>query len=521
MRKPLVCLAMLAAVITPGVQAAQLNRGTASEPGTLDPHTATGNSAAPVLYDMNVGLTAFDENGRVTAGAAESWVISDDGLTYTFTLRPDLKWSDGSPLDAQDFVYSFRRLLTPSTAARFASFFYAIRNARAIVKGEQPPEALGVSAPDARTVVVELEFPAAFLLQNLGSNPAAPVPRQSLEEHGRRWTRPGNMLSNGAYRLVEYVPQSYIELEKNPYFYAADSVQIDKVRYYPTQNLATQLNRYLAGELDVLLAFPVDKVASLRAERPDELLIWPSLGTDYFVVNTREKPFDDPRVRRAMSLAIDRDGLVAKILSPGAKAAYTLTPPAITNHEPPEPEWASRPMGERMAEARRLMAAAGYGPGNPLKLTIRYDTREETRRLVVAVSAMWRGIGVQAKSEDSDFVTLNKSARTADFQVLRYAWFAPNDDPATFLGLLDSTNPNNYSGYANPEFDRRYRDANASLDPERRIKGLQQAEAVAIADDPVIPVSFFSRRFLVKPYVKGFRENPRGLTQTRYFTLEK
>jgi oligopeptide transport system substrate-binding protein len=521
MRLPVLCVAALAAAMSPGLQAGQLNRGTAAEPGTLDPHIATGNSAAPVLYDMNVGLTTFDNDGRVTAGAAESWTISDDGLTYTFTLRPDLKWSDGSPLSAEDFVYSFRRLLMPATAARFASFFYAIRNARAVVKGELPPGELGVSAPDAQTVVIELEFPAAYFLQNLGSNPGAPVPRQAIQEHGRRWTRPGNMLSNGAYRLVQYVPQSHIELEKNPHFYAADSVQIDKVRYYPTQNLATQLNRYLAGELDVLLAFPVDKVASLREERPDELLIWPSLGTSYFVLNTREKPFDDPRVRRALSLAIDRDGLVAKILSPGETAAYTLTPVAISNHEPPVPDWAAQPMGARMAEARRLMSAAGYGPGNPLKLTVRYDTREETRRLVVAVSAMWRGIGVQATAEDSDFITLNKSARTADFQVLRYAWFAPNDDPGTFLGLLDSNNPNNYSGYANPEFDRQYRAANARLDTAARMQGLIDAEVIALNEDPVIPVSFFGRRFLVKPYVKGFRKNPRGLTQTRYVTIEK
>ncbi len=516
------CLAALAlmAVVLPA-QAATLNRGTAAEPGTLDPHIATGNSAAPVLYDMNVGLTTFDNAGAVIPGAAESWSVSDDGLTYTFVLRPGLKWSDGSPLTSADFLYSFQRLLTPDTAARFASFFYAIRNARAVVKGEMSPEQLGVTAPDSRTVVIALEFPAPYFLQNLGSNPGAPVPRAAIEAHGRRWTRPGNMLSNGAYRLAEYVPQSHITLEKNPHFYAADEVSIDKVKYYPTQNLATQLNRYLAGELDVLLAFPVDKIARLREEVPDELLIWPSLGTSYLVFNTREAPLDDPRVRRALSLAIDREGLAAKILSPGEQPAYTITPPAISNHEPPQPDWAGQTMGARMAEARRLLAAAGYGPGKPLQLVVRYDTREETRRLVVAISAMWRGLGVQATAEDSDFITLNKSARTGNFQVLRYAWFAPNDDPGTFLGLLDSNNPNNYSGYANSEFDRQFRSANTGLDNAERMAGLQAAEALALADDPVVPVSFFSRRFLVKPYVKGFWENPRGLTQSRYFTVEK
>ena len=500
---------------------ATLNRGTAAEPGTLDPHIATGNSAAPILYDMNVGLTAFDAAGQVTPGAAESWTISDDGRIYTFTLRPDLKWSDGSPLTAQDFLYSFRRLLAPDTAARFASFFYAIRNAQAVVKGQMPADALGVAAPDERTVVIELEFPASYFLQNLGSNPGAPVPRQAIEEYGRRWTRPGNMLSNGPYRLVEYVPQSHVTLEKNPYFYAADEVAIERVKYYPTQNLATQLNRYLAGELDLLLAFPLDKVGWIRENLPGELRIWPSLGTSYFIFNTKQPPFDDPRVRRALSLAIDREGLAEKILSPGESAAYTVTPPAITDHEPPVPDWASQPMAARLAEARRLMGEAGFGPGKPLPVVIRYDTREETRRLVVAVSAMWRGIGVQARSEDSDFVTLNKTARTGNFQVLRYAWFAPNDDPGTFLGLLDSSNPNNYSGYANAEFDARYRSANTSLDPAERMAGLREAEALALEDDPVIPVYFFTRRFLVKPYVEGFAQNARGLTQTRFFRVVK
>ena len=503
------------------VAATTLNRGTAAEPSTLDPHIATGNSATPILYDLFEGLTSFDADGRVVPGAAESWDISDDGLTYRFRLRPALKWSDGSPLTSADFLYSFRRLLTPDTAARFASFFYAIQNAPAVVKGDMPPESLGVSAPDERTVVIKLDFPAAYFLQNLASNPGAPVPRQAIAAQGRKWTRPGMMLSNGAYRLKDYVPQSHITLEKNPNFHAASEVAIDEVRYYPTQNLATQLNRYLAGELDMTLAFPLDKIDWIREQLPDQLHIWPSLASNYFLLNLREKPFDDPRVRRALSLAIDREGLAAKILSPGDSPAYSLTPPAVSDYEPPRPDWAGQPMAQRMAEARRLLAEAGYGPQNPLQLTVRYDTREETRRLVVAVSAMWRGLGVQAQAEDSDFVTLNKTARTGNFQVLRYAWFAPNDDPATFLGLLESRSPTNYSGYNNAAYDQAYRAANAMLDPAQRMAALREAEAMALADDPVIPVYFFTRRFLVAPYVRGFTENPRGLALSRYFSIQR
>jgi oligopeptide transport system substrate-binding protein len=514
-------LILLCGLCSVAAQAVQLSRGTAAEPNTLDPHRATGNSAAPILYDMNVGLTTFDVRGRVIPGAAESWTVTDDGLEYTFTLRPGLKWSDGSPISSTDFIYSARRLVTPATAARFASFFYAVENARAIVKGDKDPTELGIAAPDERTVVYRLEYPAAYFLQNLAANVAAPVPRSLIEEFGRKWTRAGRMLSNGAYRLVEFVPQSHVLLEKNPHFYAADSVAIDRVRYYPTQNLSTQLNRYVAGELDILLAFPPDKVEWIKENLPGQLLIWPALGTSYFLMNFERPPFDDLRVRKALSISIDREGLAAKILTPGEAPAYAVTPPAVSGYQVPRPAYADQPMAERLAEARRLMAEAGYTPANPLELVIRYDTREETRRLVVALASMWRPLGVKASPFNSDFITLNKAARTGDFAVLRYAWFAPNDDPITFLGLLESTNPNNYSAYRNPEFDARLRAANFMLDPAERLAALSEAEAEALEDFPVIPVYYFTRRFLVAPHVKGFQPNPRGLTLSRYYRLER
>ncbi len=504
-----------------GATAETLSRGTASEPSTLDPHVATGNSAAPILYDMFVGLTTFDLTGAIAPGAAERWSISEDGRTYTFTLRENLKWSDGTPITAEDFAWSYRRLLTPATAARFASFFYAIENARDVVRGQKPPEALGVSAPDARTVVFKLRFPAAYFLQNVASNPGAPVPRTVIEEHGRGWTRAGRMLSNGPYRLAEYVPQSHITLEKNPHFYAADTVRLERVKYYPTQNLATQFNRYLAGELDLLLAFPLDKVNYILEEIPQQLYIWPGLGTNFLIINTREAPFDDPRVRRALSLAIDREGLAEKLLAPGESPAYTMVPPVVSGYDVQIPDWATQPMSERMAEARRLMQAAGYGPGKPIEIDFRYDTSESGRRQVVAFSAMWRALGVKVNALDSDFIMLNKAARTADFDVLRYAWFAPNNDPDTFIGLLSSTNPSNYSGYRNQRFDALYRAGNANLDPVARMREMSEAEAVAMADQPVIPVYHFTRRFLVGPQVKGFVPNLRGLVLSRYLDVER
>lgn len=498
-----------------------LHRGTAAEPNSLDPHGAGGNTASTVLYDVNVGLTTLDAGSKVIAGAAESWTISPDGLTYTFKLRPNLKWSDGSPLTATDFVWSAQRLVTPATAARFASFFYPVKNARAIVRGQKQPAELGVEAPDPRTVVYHLEAPAQYFLETLASNVAAPVPRKQVEKFGRQWTRPGQMLTNGPYRLTEVVPQSYIAVERNPHFYDAKNVQIDRVIYYPTQNAETSLRRYLAGELDLVFNFPGDDVDELRKERPKEVKIAPALGVSYLVLGLNKPPFNDPRVRRALSLALDRKGLVDKFLGTGYRPAYTTTPGTVTDYDPPQPKWASQPMAARLAEARKLLAAAGYSASKPLTFDLRYETLEDNRRIVVAMAAMWRAIGVRANPVNSDLNALNKDARTGNFQALRYTWFAPNDDPYTFLSLLETGATSNISGYSNPLYDEALRGANRNLDPQARLAGMAKAEALLVAEDPVIPVYFYGRRYLVKPYVHGFVPNQRAVNVSRFMSIEK
>lgn len=496
-----------------------LNRGTDAEPNSLDPHIAQGNTAGAILYDLNVGLTALDGKSRVVPGSAASWVISADGLTYTFKLRPNLKWSDGSPLTAEDFAWSARRLVTPATAARFASFFYPVKNARAIVRGQLPPEQLGVEAPDPGTVIYRLEVPAPYFLENLASNVGAPVPRAQVEKFGRQWTRPGQMLTNGAFRLAEVVPQSYVALEKNPYFYDAAAVKLDRVVYYPTQSPETALRRYLAGELDLMFRFPGDKLKELQKERPRELRVSPSLSVNYLLMNLSKPPFNDARVRRALSLALDREGIVNKFLGTGYRPTWTITPPTVTGYPAPvRPESKLAPAA-RLAEARKLLADAGYGPGKPVQFEIRYEGQEENRRIVVAMAAMWKAIGVNAQPVASDLNGLNKDARTGSFQMLRYTWFAPNDDPYSFLGLMETGTTGNYSKYSNAAYDAALKKANATVDNAVRLKLLAGAEALVFkSEEPVIPVFFYGRRYLVKPYVKGFEPNQRAVNPSRYLS---
>lgn len=514
--------ALLGALAPTGTAfASVLNRSSSAEPNSLDPAIAVGNTASYVLYDLFVGLTTLDGSGRIIPGAAESWTISEDGLTYTFKLREGLKWSDGTPLTSSDFLYAARRVVTPATTSRFAAFFYPVKNARRVIKGELSPEQLGAEAPDARTLIYRLESPAAYFLQTLAANVASPVPREQVESLGRQWTRAGKMVSNGPYVLAEWVPNDHVTLVKNPHFYDADKVRIEKINWYPSENQATSLKRYQAGELDILLNFPNDKLDSLRKSVPDEVKIWPSLLVGYVLLNNTRPPFDDVRVRRALAMALDRETIVQKIVTPGSPPAYDLTPPALSDYEGPLPDYAKWPMAQRVAEARRLLQEAGYGPNKPLAFDIAYNTLEENRRLAVAMASMWQAVGVRANPLNRDLIALNRDARSGSFQAMLYNWFGPNDDPYSFLSLVETDNPSNYSGFSNRAYDEMLAKANATIDPAQRLVLLGQAEAAMLAQQPVIPVFFYVRRFLVKPYVKGFTENARGLNLSRWLDVQK
>ncbi len=501
--------------------AATLHRGTNTEPRSLDPHLAVGNSAAVVLYDIFTGLMTLDAAGKVVPGVAESYTVSDDGLVYTFALRDNATWSDGTALTAEDFVYSFRRLLAPETAARFASQLYPIANAVAVNRGQLAPEALGVRAIDAQTLEVTLAQPTAYLPQLMAANAASPVPRHVIEAEGRGWARPGVMVSNGAYVLAEQVPATYIRAAKNDLFYDAGNVAIGEVMYYPTENQGTSLSRFRAGELDVILNFPADQVDRIRETMPETLHITPALGVYYLAPNHTNPPFDDPRVRRALSLAIDREAIVARLLPPGTALATNLVPPVTDGYAGTPADFDGRPIGERMAEARALLSEAGFGADNPLTFSFKTDPIEQNRRIAVALTSMWKAIGANPEIETTGASDVNRDGRTGNFDVIRWTWFGPFNDAATFLGLMDSANGANVTGYTNPVFDAKLREANAARDPEMRARLLAEAEAIINTDHPAIPLYFHAGRRLVSPAVVGWIDNPRSANLTRYLSLAR
>ena len=497
------------------------NRGTASDPDSLDPHVSGGNSAAALIYDLYLGLMTVDGKGEIVPGAAESHTVSADGLIYTFKLRPNLTWSDGSPLTAEDFVYSARRVQDPETLARYAQWFWSIKNAEAVHSKTAAPDTMGVKAVDARTVQFALSSPSPVFLETLASFQALPVPRKVVEKFGRAWTDPANIVTNGAYTLKERVPQTRITLVKNPKFYDAANVKIEEVNYFPTENLGTVLNRFRAKELDIALNFPPDQIDFIRQNLAKELHIAPSLGIYYFVINNTKPPFTDIRVRKALSMVIDRDGMVQKLFNTGVTPAYSFVPPAVPGYTASKASIAGQPQAARVAEAKKLLAEAGFSLANPLKFKLTFNTLEEDRKMAVALAAMWRGLGVEAELVNVEFRDLQRQVRTGNYDVARYAYFAPFADAGAFLNLLRTGDISNVSKYASADFDKLMNEANTTADQPKRVAAMQAAEKILMESYAVIPIYHYAGRRLVHQYVKGWTDNVRNVNLSRYITVER
>ena len=496
-----------------------LKRGTASEPPSIDPHLAQGNSSSALIDDLFIGLTTTDAEGEMIGGLAERWDVSDDGLVWTFHLRPGLAWSDGKPLTAEDVVWSFQRLMDPGTGARYAANLYVLKGGRAVNQGA-PMTQLGVSAPDAQTIQFQLERPTPYFPRILTSNATVPVPRHAIEANGRNWTKPGVMVSNGAFTLTEWVPNTRIAIVKNARFFDAANVKLDGVTYFPTDNTGTLVNRYRAGEVDVILNFPPDQTEFLRKNFGDEVQVSPNQGLYYFIFNTKKPPFDNAKIREALSIAIDRDAITRQVLKGEGEAAWSLVPSDISDYRRIASPDASTSHDDRVARARSLLAEAGYGAGKPLTLELRYDSKEDSRQIAVAMSEMWKKVGVTASLKASDFRGIVGDTRAGRFDIIRYQWFAPYDDPSTFLGLVRGRSATNLTGYANPRYDAALAAADMQADEGVRMAQLARAEADVMKDYPVMPLYFTTARRIVSSRVQGWHQASGNNMQSRWLSLD-
>ncbi|MBJ3775086.1 peptide ABC transporter substrate-binding protein [Acuticoccus mangrovi] len=510
---------------TAPARAATYVRGEQGDPETLDPHKTSTVVEAAILRDLLEGLVINDAKAGIAPGVAKEWTLSDDGLTYTFTLRDDAKWSNGDPVTADDFVYSLRRIMTPETGAKYANILYPIRNAEAVNTGKLPPEELGVAAPDPSTVVITLGTPAPYFLELLTHQTGLPVHRGSIEAHGAAFVQPENMVTNGPYHLVSFAPNDKLVMEKSETFHDADEVAIDRVEYIPFEERATCLRRFEAGEVHSCAEVPREQIASIRERLGDEFHIAPYLGTYYYAINSARAPFDDPRIRRALSLAIDREFLAAEIFSGSMLAGYSLVPPGIANYVPedeaPVLDYADTPMLDREDEALRLLEDAGYGPDKPLDIEISYNSSEDHRNAATAIAEMWRPLGINVTFNVRDLPAHYANLRDAkDYDVARAGWIGDYSDPQNFLFLNLSDNDGfNYGRYDNPEYDRLMAEAGEETDLAARAELLADAERLFLRDMPQIPLLHYSSTALVSSKLSGWEDNVRHVHPTRYLSL--
>ncbi len=486
-----------------------LHRGNGPEPETLDPQIARSDSSGALIRDLFEGLTRLSPDGKVIAGAASSWDVSADGKTYLFHLRPAARWSNGDPLTAADFVFSLRRLVDPETAAAFAFFLSPVVNASEIIGGDKAVEELGVSALDEHTLEIRLKAPTPYLPGVLTHPANFAIHRASFERHGREFTRPGNLVSNGAYKLSEAVIGSHYAIEKNPHYWGAENTAIEQVVYHQIPNQNAEFARYRAGDLDVTYTVPNNLFALAAENYPDQLKVSPQLTTYYYGFNLRRAPFAGQRgLRRALSMVVDRKLLTKSILTAGQTPAYGWVPPGVANYSAIEPDWAAWPMEQRLTEARRLYREAGYDESNPLKVEIRYNSADIHRKIAVAIASIWNeALGVEASQLNEEFQVLLQDMRNGNADVFRSSWVADYDDAFTFLEILHTTAAANFVGYDNPVYDDLLEQAAATPDAVQRRTLLQQAEAVMLADQPLMPIYFYVNKRMVSRRVEGWENN--------------
>jgi oligopeptide transport system substrate-binding protein len=523
MRRALLVLSLLLPCTSTWADDAVLDRGNGPEPTTLDAHRGSEVNAQNILLDLYEGLVTFAADGSIVPGMAERWDVSADGLTWTFLLRAGLRWSNGDVLDATQFVASMQRALDPDTAAPLATLFTSVRNAPEVMRGERPASALGVRAPDARTVVFELSQPAA-LLERLVLPVAAPVYLPAITAHGAQHTRPGRLIGNGPYRLIEWTPQASLLLERNPHFHAASEVRIERVRFHATEDANTEQKRFVAGDLDFTEVVPPGRLDRLRARFGSRLRISPYLGSFFLGYNLRRAPFAaQPGLRRALALAIDRDLLTRYITGLGETPAYSLVPPALYGNAAVTPADAARTQAERVAEAQRLYADAGYSRTTPLELELRYNTSTPHRRLALAVAAMWREhLGVRTRLVNEEWKVFVQNRRGGRLtEVFRGGWIADVADPLAFLEAFDGPGPNNWSGYSDAGFSQLLAQARAEPDPARRLGQHAAAEARMLEAQPIVPIYFYVSKHLVRDEVEGFVANPLDRHPSRWMRLRE
>ena len=488
-----------------------LHIGNGDEPADVDPHVTNGKPEGNLQYALFEGLVARDPKTlEVIPGVAESWQVSEDGKLYTFKIRGDARWSNGEPLTAEDFVWSWKRALMPALGNQYAYSLFVIKNAEAFYKGEvEDFSKVGVRALDSHTLQVELNSPTSYFLQLLDHHSMFPVHRETIEkfgapaERGTDWTRPENFVGNGPFIIKEWSPNEVFTVEKNPEYWDVESIKLNEIHFYPVQQFTTEERMFRAGQLHITKEFPVEKIETYRRENPESIRTFPMFSTYFYLLNVNRPPLDDVRVRRALAYSIDRYSLTQNVAKGGELPAFNLTPPNTNGYT------AEAKIPFDIELARQLLAEAGYpnGKGFP-ELTVIYNTAENHQKIAVALQYMWKqALNIDITLENQDWKVFLANQRTMNFQISRSGWGGDYYDPNTFLDMFVTGGGNNDTGWSNPRYDELIELAAQAKTQEERYQYFQEAEAILVDEVPIIPMYTYSRNRLVHPSIKNWYSN--------------
>ncbi len=517
----------LAANVPAGAQLAdqqQIVRHIKDEPASLDPLKAVGLPEIQVIRDLFEGLTSQDAQGKIVPGVAQSW-SSSDNKTWIFTLRNNARWSNGDPVTAQDFVYSWQRLVNPKNSSAFAWFagLSGIENAAAITKGEMTPDKLGVVAQDNSRLKITLDRPVPWFPALVANVALFPVPQKVVEQQGDSWTAPGKLVGNGAYQLSERVVNEKIVLTRNPHYWDDAHSVLTKVTFVPINEESSATKRYRSNDIDITESFPKNMYALLKKTLPGQVYTPDQLGTYYYAFNTVKGPTADVRVRRALSWSIDRQVIADKVLGTGEKPAWHFTPDVTAGFKPLPSFMQQHDQNSLNAQAKALLASAGYGPDKPLHLKLLYNTSESHQKIAIAVASMWKkNLGVDVTLENQEWKTYIDSRNSGNFDVIRASWVGDYNEPSTFLNLLTSGNSSNIARFSNADYDAVLAKASKESSDQARNSDYNRAEQILAQQAPIAPIYQYTNGRLIKPWVKGYPiTNPEDVAYSRELWIEK
>ena len=501
-----------------------LHIGNASEPSDVDPHITVGVPENHIQLALFEGLVSKSSATlEVIPGVAESWQVSEDGLHYVFHLRKNARWSNGDPLVAEDFVWSWYRALLPSLGNQYAYAFFGIKNAERFNKGELTDfNLVGVRARDKYTLDVELSYPVPYFLELLDHHSMDPVHRATIEkfgapgDRGTAWTKPENFVGNGPFVMKEWVPNKVVSVKKNPFYWDESSIKLQEIHFYPIDKSTTEERMFRAGQLHIIRQLPTDRIEHYQTHHPEVYRFYPNFTTYFYRFNTRRPPLDDVRVRQALAYAIDRQQIVERVTRGGQPPARSFIPPMHTGYQ------SSATMPEDIERARELLAEAGFPDGKHFPpLTILYNTDEDHQKIALVIQQMWKkALNIQVKLENQEWKVFFASQRTGNYDIVRGSWSGDFYDPQNFLDVFRAGNGNNRTGWANAQYEALMQQATQTRVQSERFALFQDAEAILLAEAPIMPIYTYTSNALVAESVKEWHNNIMDYWSYKHVYLE-